>query len=105
MRRLALLVAASALAVAVLVVPAVGVAPAGAQDDLEVTTTTGQVREFGHIIPRPNSGVAPTSATDRGGWGQFAVLGGIVVALGIIGGLVALESRRKRANRTSSPQP
>jgi hypothetical protein len=104
-RRFTLLVTASALIAAVLIVPAVGVAPAGAQDDLEVTTTTGQVREFGHIIPRPNSGVAPKSATDRGGWGQFAVLGGIVLALGIIGGLMALESRRKRANRTSAPQP
>jgi hypothetical protein len=68
-------------------------------DDLVVTTTTGQVEGFGHIIPLPNSGTAPRSATDRGGWAQFAVLGGIVGGVCLIGGLVFLESRRKRARQ------
>ncbi len=95
-----------AVLVAAVLVPAAGIAPAGAQDDeLEVTTTTGQVPGFGHIIPQPNSGTPPQSATDRGGWGQFAVLGGIVIALSIMIGLVVLESRRKRANRTPTPKP
>ena len=48
------------------------------------------------IIPLPNSGVAPKSATDRGGWAQYAVLSGIVVALGVIFLLIVRESRTKK---------
>lgn len=51
--------------------------------------------EVPHIIPRPNSGQAPKSATDRGGWAQYAVFWGICAAMLIMIGLVVLESRRK----------
>jgi len=48
------------------------------------------------IIPQPNSGVAPKSATDRGGWAQYSVLSGIIVALGILFLLVVRDSRKKK---------
>ena len=50
-----------------------------------------------HIIPRPNSGQAPKYATDPGGWGQYALIAGIIGAIGLIFVLVLLESRRKRS--------
>jgi len=50
-----------------------------------------------NIIPAINSGTAPKTSTDRGGWAQYAVLGGIVAALGLIGLLMWRESRRARA--------
>jgi hypothetical protein len=37
------------------------------------------------MIPRPNSGHEPTEAGDRGGTLQLAVLGLIVVGVGIVG--------------------
>lgn len=56
------------------------------------------------IIPQPNSGAAPKTGTDRGGWVQWTVMGGMVVALGVIVLLVRRESRRKQsALRSSSP--
>ncbi len=48
------------------------------------------------IIPLPNSGVAPKSATDRGGWAQFTVLGGIMAALVILFLLIVRDSRKKK---------
>jgi hypothetical protein len=50
-----------------------------------------------NIIPAINSGTAPKTSTDRGGWAQYAVLGGIVAALGLIGLLMWRDSRRARA--------
>lgn len=48
------------------------------------------------IIPQPNSGVAPKSSTDRGGWAQYTVLTGIIVALGVMFLLIVRESRTKK---------
>lgn len=48
------------------------------------------------IIPLPNSGVAPKSPTDRGGWAQYTVLGGIVGALVILFLLIVRDSRKKK---------
>jgi len=45
------------------------------------------------MLTLPNSGVAPKSSTDRGGWAQYAVLGGIVLALGTITFFISRESR------------
>ncbi len=56
------------------------------------------------MLDRPNSGRPPEHATDFGGWAQFAVFGGIMVAVG--GGilLIAAESRRKKRRAGVSPQ-
>lgn len=69
---------------------------AGADTDPSLPTSSMPVVSP-HIIPRPNSGAPAESATDRGGWAQYAVLGGIVLALGLIVVLVRRESLRKRA--------
>ena len=52
-----------------------------------------------HIIPRPNSGHAPTEAGDRGGALQLAVLGLVVVG---IGGAVLHLVRQSRRSRSST---
>lgn len=52
-----------------------------------------------HIIPQPNSGVAPQHAGDRGSGTQYLVLSGIVAALVACLLLVRRESRRKRSPR------
>jgi hypothetical protein len=52
-----------------------------------------------HIIDRPNSGTAPKSNGDRGGWEQLLLLGGIVVAVGGIGYVVFRGGGQARANR------
>lgn len=61
--------------------------------------TQGQLREQGgakpHIIERPNSGVAPKDAGDRGGWEQLALFG--VLALAIVGIGVAVFRSGGRA--------
>lgn len=64
---------------------------AGAQET-PPTVPNGQ-----HIIPRPNSGHAPTEAGDRGGALQLLILGVLVV--GISGAAVHLvrESHRGRS--------
>lgn len=63
----------------------------------EITSTTGRVFRAPDIVPAPNSGRAPVYATDPGGWAQYALLAGIVVAIAVIVLLVWLESRRRRA--------
>jgi len=60
-------------------------------------TPTSPTVSMPSIIPRPNSGAEPRTSTDRGGWVQWAVMGGMVVALGIIVLFVRRESHRKRA--------
>lgn len=66
---------------------------ASAQD----TPTT--IPESGHIIPEPNSGVAPTDAGDRGGSLQTVVFVIVLAGVGVIGALVVRESRKARAAR------
>ena len=61
-----------------------------------------------HIIPRPNSGVAPKHPGDRGSGTQYLVLAGVVIAPLIILGLVMRESKRKKraiAERQGKRQP
>ncbi len=50
-----------------------------------------------HIIPQPNSGVAPKHAGDRGSGTQFLVLAGIALAPCVILLLVRHESKQKKA--------
>lgn len=54
------------------------------------------------IVPQPNSGRAPDSAFDRGGWGQLAVLGLMVV--GAVGAILVVArggGSKARANRAA----
>ena len=76
---------------------AVGLAPptASAQD----ATTPSTVPESEPIIPRPNSGQAPTDAGDRGGSLQTVVFVIVCAGVVLIGYLVVRESRAKRADR------
>lgn len=66
--------------------------------------TTAETPPDFPLLDRPNSGRPPEHATDFGGWAQFAVFGGIMVAVG--GGilLIAAESRRKKRRAGVSPQ-
>ena len=97
--RLALLVGALLLG-SPLGAPAAAATPRG---DAPVTTapvtTLDEQPEGGGIIPRPDSGVEPDDAGDRGGALQtvlfVVVVGGIVLIIG----LVVRESRRVRAER------
>ena len=54
------------------------------------------------IIPQPNSGREPRDYGDRGGVGQTVVFFGICGAILALGGLAALDGRRKRARRAAA---
>lgn len=79
--------------------------PAGAQEADDPSPTTLRPAEgdlpLGDIIPRPNSGRAPDSPNDPGGWQQYLVLGLVLAGLATIFGLAVRESRRARARRGS----
>jgi hypothetical protein len=84
------MLAAVVLSLGLLVVPA---ATVHAQD--EPTTTSVAELPPADIIPRPNSGHAPTEAGDRGGALQLGLL-----ALGVIvlaGGVLHLWRQSRRA--------
>lgn len=64
------------------------------------TTPTEPVDKGGalnNILPRPNSGHEPTYQGDRGTGSQYAVLGAMILALGVIIALVTRQSRRSKA--------
>ena len=87
---LAAVVLAASLAVA---------SPVSAQSDPSPDPTLAPLESdlpLGDIIPRPNSGRAPDSPNDPGGWQQYMVLGLIVAGVALIIVLVARESRRSR---------
>ena len=71
--------------------------PSGASTmPLETTTTYANAPGgIPSMLPKPDTGVAPRDADDRGGWAQYAVFYGILASGVIIFGLVMLESRRK----------
>jgi hypothetical protein len=81
--------------VIVLALTAGAPAPAGAGDDPGATTSTTAFDDGDQrIIPRPNSGHEPTEAGDRGGALQLAVLGLIVVGVGVVGWKVFRQTRQ-----------
>ena len=65
--------------------------------------TQGQLQEQGgakpHIIPLPNSGHAPESPGDRGGWQQFMTLGLIVGGVGLVALLVWRGTKKPSSGR------
>ena len=98
-RRGGLALAATTI-ITVLLATGIGSGPAGASSmpiEAQVTTTTLAFAPGGipSMLPRPNTGVAPRDADDRGGWAQTGVFLGILASGVIIAGLVFLESRRK----------
>ncbi|MBK5224091.1 MAG: hypothetical protein JJE52_14700 [Acidimicrobiia bacterium] len=89
----------------VLLAAAILTAPlAAAQDDpgtdSDTTTTTMFRRDgdspIGDILPEPNSGQAPDSPNDPGGWQQYLVFALIAGGLGAIVLLVRRESKRAK---------
>ena len=102
-RLVARLAAASLLATALLFTGTTAPPVAG---QTETTVDTRPVVEdpnspVGNILPRPNTGRAPDSPNDPGGWQQYLVFGLILGGLALIGSLVVRESRRARAARST----
>ncbi|MDZ7678120.1 MAG: hypothetical protein U5K29_06180 [Acidimicrobiales bacterium] len=89
--------------------------PALAQSDESGDATSTSVVErdgqspAGDILPQPNSGEAPDSPGDPGGWQQYLVFGLIFAGLAAIVALVVRESRQARSpdarqNPTAGPE-
>jgi hypothetical protein len=81
----------------VLALTAGAAAPARAGDDpaaTDVTPTTAFDDGDQRIIPRPDSGREPTEAGDRGGALQLALLGLIVVGVGVAGVRILRQTSR-----------
>ena len=73
---------------------------AGAQDDPGITTTTQPLSggsDLGHIISRPNSGAAPQTPGDPGGWMQVWLFWVVCIALVGMSLYVWRRSRKARA--------
>ncbi|MEJ7846095.1 MAG: hypothetical protein WKF93_10650 [Acidimicrobiales bacterium] len=95
--------AATLFVVGVLLAPAV---PASAQEDRPEPTTTLPISDEGGgrspIVPDPFSGEAPDDNGDRGGAAQVALLGALVVGLGLTAGRVVHVARRADRDRTAT---
>lgn len=93
-----------ALLLALTVVTLQFVSPVGAQESdsttgAEISTTEVTIEgpsSVGNILPRPNSGQAPDSANDPGGWQQYLVFALIGLGLLAIVVLATRDSRRIR---------
>jgi hypothetical protein len=89
-----------ALAVAlVAAVQLLGPAVAAAQEGPSATSSTVAELPPAEMIPRPNSGHAPTEAGDRGGGLQLLVFGLVLVAIG--GGVAKVVHDSRRARRAA----
>jgi hypothetical protein len=75
---------------------------AGAQGGVTTTTDPVDNRRIGDIIPEPNSGKAPETPGDPGGWLQvslFFLICGAVIAMVVA---VWLQGRRARERRAAA---
>lgn len=96
-RLLAAVGGAITLALVVLMSVVGPASPANAQQETSTTAvTTDADSPIGNILPRPNSGNAPDSANDPGGWQQYMVFA--LIGLGLLG-IVALATRESRRIR------
>lgn len=90
-------------AVALVAVLSLSAAPVAAQSDSDPTAPTAPVSEedspLGDIVPRPNSGQAPDSPNDPGGWQQYLVFALIVGGMAAIALLVRRSSKKALAAR------
>jgi uncharacterized protein HemX len=62
-------------------------------------SSVGQTKS---VIPKPNSGSAPTQIGDRGGAGQIAVFGLLILALAIIGAVIVRSTIRNARIRDAA---
>lgn len=74
---------------------------AGAQAGATTTTDPVDNRRFGDIIPKPNSGKAPETAGDPGGWLQVSLFFLICAAVIVIALAVWRQSRKARERRAA----
>jgi len=75
---------------------------AGAQPGATTTTDPVDNRRFGDIIPEPNSGKAPETPGDPGGWLQVSLFFLICAAVIGIVALVWWQSRKARERRAAA---
>ncbi|MFP3906454.1 MAG: hypothetical protein ACLFWR_05445 [Acidimicrobiales bacterium] len=79
-----------------------GPAPAQGGDSGDITSTSVIERDgqspAGDILPQPNSGEAPDSPGDPGGWQQYLVFALIFAGLAAIVALVIRESRQAHSS-------
>lgn len=87
------------LLVLIAVLSMVGAPGSAASSSEEERPTTTEQPPAPNIIPRPNQGVAPQDAGDRGGALQTVVFVVIVAGALLMVGLVVRSSRRARAER------
>lgn len=76
-------------------------APQPASGQVDTTADTRPVVDdpnspAGNILPRPNTGQAPDSPNDPGGWQQYLVFALIIGGLALIAAMVIRESKRAR---------
>jgi hypothetical protein len=90
--------AVAALMATVLAVPRAWSVDQVRQSDTTVATSD-EGSSVGNILPRPNTGQAPDSPNDPGGWQQYLVFALIFAGLGAIVLFATRESRRARAER------
>lgn len=102
-RRVAWSVLAASLTLAALtLLPLLAAGTAGAQAGATTSTFPVDNREFGDIVPQPNTGVAPQDAGDPGGWLQVSLFYLMCAAVLAIVGLVWWSSRRARRRREAA---
>lgn len=67
------------------------------------TTLAPEAGQTKSVIPRPNSGSAPQASGDRGGTGQLALLGLLLLAMIVVGAVVIVSTMRTTRSRTPNP--
>lgn len=96
------LFSAIAMLFTALSVTAVAAAQESDEPGFEINEAPREDDPAGEIIPKPNSGVAPETAADRGGALQWLLLGLIVGFFALGGFSIARQSRRAQAARAAS---
>lgn len=79
-------------------------ASAALQESTTTLAPTTTLKSGGSFtaLPKPGSGQEPVEEGDRGSFSQYALMGGIILALGIIGLLIRRESKSKLAQKKTS---
>jgi uncharacterized protein HemX len=96
-----LVVALSVLMLGLLGSPMVSSAQTTTSTTVAMTDDSG-VGQTKSVIPQPNSGSAPKQIGDRGGAGQIAVFGLLILALAIIGAVIVRSTMRNARIRDAS---
>jgi len=72
-------------------------------DDTDATVIDASNDAFGDSLGKPNSGKKPESSGDRGTWPQYAVMGGVILGLVIIGLLARRQMRAGKVREGRDP--